>query len=65
MLSNVAGISEIIQILLKPLNVRLSNKATNTIKLHLSHLKDNIETWEKSNIVYLIPCLECPLIYVG
>ena len=48
----VAGISERIQIIFKPLNDKLGNRSTNTIKYNLSHLKDKIETEDKSDIGY-------------
>ena len=46
----VACISEKIQRIFKPLNVRLVNKAANTIRSHLSHLKYKIDKQNKNKM---------------
>lgn len=61
----VKGLSEKIQHVLKPHNLKLAHKTNNTTKPIFTQLKTQIPKEKKSNIVYEIPCQNCDSIYIG
>lgn len=62
----ISNISEKINYILKPHNIILAHKPTNTIKqLFHSKLKDKTPIEKQTNCVYEIPCLHCKKSYYG
>ena len=57
--------SERVSRLLKPYNIKLGNKPTNTIKSKLCHPKDKILDQDKNEIIYEIKCKDCDAQYIG
>ena len=48
----IKGASEKVEKLLKPFNLKLSNKSSNTLRTQLCKLKDKKKIKESSNVVY-------------
>ena len=48
----IKGASEKVEKLLKPFNLKLSNKSSNTLRTQLCKLKDKKKKEESSNVVY-------------
>ena len=61
----INGTSEKLNRILKPYNIQLASKPSTTLKSKLCNLKDKRSTMEKKNIVYEVPCKQCPGRYVG
>ena len=61
----IKGTSERVSRLMKPYNIQLSNKPTNTIRSQLCKLKDRRNVTEKTNVVYEISCRDCDQVYIG
>lgn len=51
--------------ILKVDNVKIARKNTFMVKQLYSNTKDQIPTQKKSDVVYLVPCSSCELVYVG
>jgi len=49
----------------KDLNTKVAKKNMKTVNGLFTNLKDPVKIAERSNIVYRIPCQECPLTYIG
>ena len=56
----IKATTERVNKILRPYNVRLGSKPTNTLKSKLCILKDKINDEDKTNCVYQISCGECP-----
>ena len=61
----ILGASERLQRILRPFNLYLGNRSTNTIKNQLVKPKDKIKNIEKCNVVYKIECNDCNSEYIG
>ena len=61
----VRGISEAVRRILRPLGVRVTFKPTITLKQLLVKPKDQVPDRERANVVYQVPCANCPATYVG
>ena len=64
-LSYVHGVSQPLKRVLKGLHIRTVMRPHQTLKQKLIHPMDVIPDMEKSDVVYCIPCAECPATYVG
>ncbi|XP_050509003.1 uncharacterized protein LOC126886191 [Diabrotica virgifera virgifera] len=51
--------------LFKPLSTKIGIKNCKTVGNLFSRTKTPIDIWEKSNVVYNIPCKDCHLKYIG
>lgn len=49
----------------KGINVKVAKRNNKTVNRLFTKLKDPIPTWERSNVVYKIPCTDCQLSYIG
>ena len=61
----IKATTERVNKILRPYNIRLGSKPTNTLKSKLCILKDKINDEDKTNCVYQISCGECPAQYIG
>ena len=61
----VHGVSEPLKRVLKRLHIRTVMKPHQTLRQRLIHPKDVILDMEKSDVVFCIPCADCPATYVG
>ena len=61
----VRGTSERVAKILKPFNINLRHRTSNSLKNKLCKLKDKRKDTEKKDVVYKIECEVCPSIYVG
>ena len=59
------GVSEQLKRVLKDLQIQTVMRPHQTLRQRLVHLKDPLPDMERSNVVYCIPCAECPATYVG
>lgn len=59
------GMSEKIKYILAKHNITVCYRAQNLVKSLFSPLKMKIPEKKKSNVVYAIPCLNCPKKYIG
>lgn len=46
-------------------NVRIASKTINTTAKIIGNNKDPIESMQQSNVVYQVPCTDCPMVYIG
>ena len=60
----IKGLSEIIQRTCQPLNIRIANKATNTLRSILTKVKTPLDSYQKTGGIYQIPC-SCGEVYIG
>ena len=61
----IRGISEAVQCVLTPLQIRVCYRLHCTLRRILSKPKDLIPDLQKSGVVYRIPCASCPASYIG
>ena len=61
----IRGTSEKIRRSLSKQNIRCTFYSLHTLKKSLSRPKDKVDDLEKSNVVYKIPCKDCPKSYIG
>ncbi len=61
----VQGVSELIASYLRPYNLNIAHKPTESLRKTLMHVKDPLPTQTRRNVVNSIPCCECPSPYVG
>ena len=61
----VHGVSDAVKRVLELFCIRTVMKPYWTLKQRLVHLKDVVPKMERSNVVYCIPCADCPASYVG
>lgn len=61
----VKGISEKIERVCRPLNIKAIFKTTNTLRNHLMHVKQPRPMSKEKGVVYEIPCLDCNSKYIG
>ena len=61
----VRGISEKIRRILSSQNIKCAFYSNNTLRKFLSKPKDKIPKDRQNNIVYKIPCKDCPANYIG
>ena len=61
----VHGVSDALKRVLEPFRIRTVMKPYRTLKQRLVHPKDVVPKMERSNVVYCIPCADCPASYVG
>ncbi len=57
--------SELVARHLRPYNLNIAHKPTESLRKTLVHVKDPLPTQRRRNVVYSIPCSECPSAYVG
>ncbi len=57
--------SELVARHLRPYNLNIAHKLTESFRKTLVHVKDHLPTQRRRNVVYSIPCSECPSAYVG
>ncbi len=50
---------------LRPYNLHIAHKPTECLRKKLVHVKEPLPTQRRRNVVYNIPCSECPSAYVG
>ena len=56
----VCGVSEQLKRVLRNVQIRTVMRPHRTLRQRLVHLKDALPDMERSNVVYHIPCAECP-----
>ena len=61
----IKGVSDKIKRILLETGVQVAFKPFLTIGRFLPSLKDEINHNEKSNLVYEVPCQNCPFVYIG
>ena len=61
----IRGASERISRMLKPFDVKLAMKPSNSLSSKLQNVKDKIPDIEKSSVVYKIKCRDCDSCYIG
>ena len=61
----IHGVSDALKRILEPFRIRTVMKPYRTLKQRLVHPKDVVPKMERSNVVYCIPCADCPASYVG
>ncbi len=61
----VQGVSELVAWHLQPYNLNIAHKPTESLRKTLVHVKDPLPTQRRRNVVYSIPCSQCPSAYVG
>ncbi|CAH8868385.1 unnamed protein product [Trichobilharzia szidati] len=59
------GTSEALRRILNKAGIKTAFKPTNSIRNKLCRLKDPVEPLKQSNLVYLIPCNDCQVKYIG
>ncbi len=59
------GVSELVARQLRPFNLNIAHKPTESLRKILVHVKDSLPTQRWRDVVYRIPCSECPSAYVG
>ena len=61
----IHGVSEKLSRIFSPFSIKIAHKPSNKIVSSISKLKDPIATFDKSSIIYQIPCKNCPNSYIG
>ena len=61
----IQGATEKIARILKPFNIFLGTKNTNTVGSKVSFSKDRVEKDDKNSVVYKVPCRDCSSSYIG
>ena len=61
----INGLSEKIKNILSKQNITVCHKSYNLLGSLYTNLKSKVPTKKKSNVVYSIPCLNCPKKYIG
>ena len=61
----VRGVSEAVRRILTPLGVKVTFRPNTTLKQLLVRPKDQAPDRERANVVYQVPCANCPATYVG
>ena len=61
----IKTISEMTARLLRPQGIRVAHKPVATIRTLTSKPKTPIDPSEKHNVIYMVPCNDCPKRYVG
>ncbi|BHF83317.1 hypothetical protein SprV_0802645900 [Sparganum proliferum] len=59
------GTSEMIARQLSRFGIRISHKPASSLRTVLTRVKDSIPKEEQTNVIYRIPCANCPCVYVG
>ena len=49
------GLSETLQRTCQPLNIRVANKATNTLRSILTKVKTPLDSYQKTGVIYQFP----------
>ncbi len=62
---HIKGISEKIERICSPLNVKVNFQSLTTLRKLLVHVKQAIPMEKKKGVVYSIPCMNCNSVYVG
>ncbi len=57
--------SELVARHLRPYNLNIAHKPTESLRKTLVHVKDPLPMQRRWNVVYSIPCSGCPSAYVG
>ena len=52
----IKGLSETLESTCQPLNIRVANKATNTLRSILTKVKTHLDSYQKTGVIYQIPC---------
>lgn len=61
----VPQLSEKLNNILKPYNIRVAHQNTNNLKFAYTQLKDKIPKNQQTHVVYKIPCNNCEEVYIG
>ncbi len=61
----VQGVSELKARHLRPYNLNIVHKPTESLRKTLVHVEDPLPTQRRRNVVYNILCSDCPIAYVG
>jgi hypothetical protein len=61
----IQNVSEAASRLFKEANLKVAHKPVKYLGSHLSRLKDPVDTMEKNNVIYSVPCLNCEKRYIG
>ena len=61
----ICGLSEAIRRVLSHLEVKVVFCPVRTLRQLLVHAKDPVPAEERKGVVYLIPCMDCPKVYIG
>ena len=61
----IKGLSEALRRVLQCTNIRTVFRPCSTLRQQLMHPKDELSCFHKPNVVYSIPCKDCPATYVG
>ena len=61
----IKGSSERVARILKPYNIQLAHKPTNTLRSKLCNVKDKVDKENISGCVYKIGCNDCDNVYIG
>ena len=62
---SIQGVSEKIQRVLNDVEVKVAMRLVKTIGKFSTSLKDPVEYYKNSHLVYKIPCANCDCVYVG
>lgn len=61
----IPGISEFLKRKMSKFQVTVRFKPISSLRKRLVRIKDKVQIEEKSNVVYRIPCANCPKAYIG
>ena len=61
----ISNLSEAIRRVLTPLDIQVVFRPLMTLRQLLVHPKDRVPMDERKEVVYSIPCTECPKVYIG
>ena len=65
LLPYIKDVSEMSARVLKQLHIKVAHKPTSSIRMAISNHKAPIPPTKRSNVVYKLPCQNCPNFYVG
>ena len=61
----IPGTSETLRRVLSSHNIKCSFHSSTTLRRFLSKPKDGVPIEQQNNVVYKIPCSDCPAVYIG
>ncbi len=64
-LPHIKGISEKIEQICSPLNIKVNFQSLTTLRKLLVHVKQATPMEKKKGVVYSIPCMDCDSVYVS
>ena len=61
----IGGLSEAVRRVLKPLDIKVAFRPLCILRHQLVRPKDPVPRDQRAEVVYQIPCLDCPKVYIG